>query len=653
MARLLFTSSIIIFLSVQIIFSQSECYHICEKLTEEQRNTVWEQRKSLRFKDDSLQRLFGANRRSARTAVGTVYELSQALYLLPIKIWLHQNSAGTRGPTILKMQSEIDNLNRYYNNSGVNIQFYVTSDSPEIIKDDKYVDTKESDANYVIDHWYNEDIINVHMVDKYNGGGAGVYVSPFPLFQDEGLIISTDETANETIFSHEVGHHLGLEHTHEGGDEPISRTRKNTWGNIKCKTTGDGFCDTPADPNLNEKNSPSCVFTDQTAKDAWGDFYANPPAGSQSPDYSNIMSYANPRLCRNKFSSEQGQFMRTEADDMAYDGDFGNRSLFVFDKYEPDNQREIARDIVFGKTQHHSFHWVAKEEEEKSFSDVDWVTFTILEQTSIRVSTSAAYLENPDTEIKLHRLEANGSLTLIGQDNDSNGDKYSNLTANNLIPATYYIEIKPKNTGSTSGVYDYLLNITNCTPEFASIIGDYNNIEMKRAAKNTFTIGGNGNSFKLGPNGKLTVKAGQSIIITGDVDITGDFDASIDPNLTCDNSTSDIVRGARIETRNDFYYSDNTENPQENNDAIAKIFPNPLTNQDDLSLEIYSPIDCYFQLNIKNMLGNEIISNLKNNTIKAGYDRFKIETTDLANGMYIITINVGTKKFFHKLIISK
>lgn len=642
--------------TTQFAFSQSECDYKTIRLTEAEMHQKWLQRASLLKKDDSLNFTTKNFSRNARTEANSIYELSQALYLLPIKIWLHQNSAGTQGPNILRMQQEMDRLNKYYFDSGTNIQFYISSDSPEIIKNDKYLNTSESDANYVIDNWYNEDIINVHMVNEYNGGGSGVYVNPFPLFQDEGVIISTDVRSNETILSHEVGHHLGLEHTHEGDNEPIDRNRTNFWGNKKCLTTGDGFCDTPADPDLNNKNSPSCVFVDQSAKDGWGDFYARPPAGSQSPDYQNIMSYGSPRICRNRFSANQGQYMRTEADDNKYDGDFDLRHLFVFDKHEPDNQREIARNIVYGVAQHHSFHWVAKKEEELYFNDTDWIKFTIASATSVNIVTYAAYFRNPDTEIFLYRQESNGTLTLIAQDNDSNGNKYSKILANNLTPATYYVQIKPKNAGSLLSVYDYFIEITNCTPEFASITGEYNNIEMVRLAKNTFTVGGDGKSFRLGTNGNLKVKAGQSIVISGEVVISGEFNASIDENLTCDNAKQDVIfnSNTRVAEAEDIYTSNNLDNQmQENADAIAKIFPNPLTNQEELNLEIYTPIDSYFSLNIYSVLGNKIASNLANTPIKTGYDRFKISTLDLENGIYIVIVNVGLKKFFHKLIISK
>lgn len=91
---------------------------------------------------------------------------------------------------------------------------------------------------------------------------------------------------------HEVGHFLGLPHTFEGGNELVERT--------DCYNTGDGFCDTEADP-YNSSNSgaldANCNYKGQPAKDSNGDWYV--------PPVTNIMSYWGCECEETDFTFEQ------------------------------------------------------------------------------------------------------------------------------------------------------------------------------------------------------------------------------------------------------------------------------------------------------------------------------------------------------------
>ena len=70
---------------------------------------------------------------------------------------------------------------------------------------------------------------------------------------------------------------------------------------IGCNSLGDGFCDTPADPNLSSLVNANCQYTG-IVQDPYGEYY--------SPDPSNIMSFSR-KECRNYFSQQQTQKMRT------------------------------------------------------------------------------------------------------------------------------------------------------------------------------------------------------------------------------------------------------------------------------------------------------------------------------------------------------
>jgi hypothetical protein len=178
---------------------------------------------------------------------------------------------------------------------------------------------------------------------------------------------------NNSTFVHEVGHWLGLNHTHlfDGVPclkEPVSRGVFSSACNVgvpvrHCERRGDALCDTPADPNLRQHENdvmPDCSwFTN--IRDDRGDFYA--------PDTRNIMSYST-QTCRSNFTWQQRAVMlRTLTN---------KRSVTIrqvllsndFDIYEPDNAPAAASLIRLNETQIHSFS-----EEGSCGDDSDWLKF--------------------------------------------------------------------------------------------------------------------------------------------------------------------------------------------------------------------------------------------------------------------------------------
>jgi hypothetical protein len=125
--------------------------------------------------------------------------------------------------------------------------------------------------------------------DTIIGGGNAYHIpNQFLSVDDEAL----SGTCCELILTHEMGHCLGLYHTHSSV-ENVDRV-----GACKnCETTGDLLCDTPADPGLNRSGMLSGCNYIGTVTDGCGWIY--------SPDPQNIMSYA-PRVCQTYFTSGQG-----------------------------------------------------------------------------------------------------------------------------------------------------------------------------------------------------------------------------------------------------------------------------------------------------------------------------------------------------------
>ena len=149
--------------------------------------------------------------------------------------------------------------------------------------------------------------INVHIVNSivnaagyYNLGGNNIVIdnSLVPTVGIPGF------TIDKHGLSHELGHFFGLlAHTHEFVNspflcqhEPVSRTKtfsilstvctgsaiQGIIGRKMCEYTGDGFCDTPADPDLSGKVNGACTFIGADT-DLFGVAYL--------PDTRNLMSY--------------------------------------------------------------------------------------------------------------------------------------------------------------------------------------------------------------------------------------------------------------------------------------------------------------------------------------------------------------------------
>ncbi|MCA9662432.1 MAG: hypothetical protein KC486_29100, partial [Myxococcales bacterium] len=114
-----------------------------------------------------------------------------------------------------------------------------------------------------------------------------------------GLVMVADRRSPTTL-AHEIGHFLGLCHTHADDADVTQRVVVDADGEPldcaeACTSTGDGVCDTPADPGVE-----SCAVDRACEVTCPGD---------QRPDPRNIMSYYT--WCRRQFTAEQLALVRT------------------------------------------------------------------------------------------------------------------------------------------------------------------------------------------------------------------------------------------------------------------------------------------------------------------------------------------------------
>lgn len=136
-----------------------------------------------------------------------------------------------------------------------------------------------------LDKNYKDEVLMKHLVPHRINI---FYVTEFPdrawacgVGAADGYILMKKANCNSTdVLAHEMGHFFSLPHTFEGNGPELA-------DGSNCKTAGDRFCDTPADPyrtgdDVKDYVDENCLFISQK-KDSNGNYY--------DPAVGNLMSY--------------------------------------------------------------------------------------------------------------------------------------------------------------------------------------------------------------------------------------------------------------------------------------------------------------------------------------------------------------------------
>ncbi len=246
---------------------------------------------------------------------------------IPIRFWIFTTGNNSDPANLLKdgedddlpqeleLQRLVDDANDAFRSTEVpsGIQFYMKG-SRQVV----FQNTSPSAARILLflsgsgnSAYYDDKAINVYITT-----GGDTYFSGLA---KEFIVLERNRYASRnsaTSMAHELGHYLGLFHTHQftAGNtwclrEPVTRGATGDPACLvfpvnllflpivkRCSYTGDFLCDTEADPKLTDNiNTATCTYTGNK-KDYWGERFH--PLGD------NYMAYGN-RSCRKTFTETQ------------------------------------------------------------------------------------------------------------------------------------------------------------------------------------------------------------------------------------------------------------------------------------------------------------------------------------------------------------
>lgn len=335
--------------------------------------------------------------------------ISTPLYYIPVTFWMYSDTSKSK-LEYTEIQTFMKDLNYFNDLNNTGISYYLN----EIIEINK---SKHSEIGYYIEGTLissfniRRGTVNVHITNS---------LAAFKLFKPKIYYKGTYNKINKSIIlirknsdtglAHEVGHFFGLKHPHRNYDrgkltqESVSRTREKLRFFRKvnnCEVSGDCLCDTPAEPQLSKYVNNNCEFTGTNLTDNWGDFY--------TPETENIMSYPTHKKCRDKFTEGQIAVMLYTAERSRFsniwknDTTNGQVSDFCFDKYEPDNYKEMATEIKSDEIQNHTFHKTFIDRfKNNADNDVDWFLYKLQNDSTNSFNISISNGEYNFSEIDIH-----------------------------------------------------------------------------------------------------------------------------------------------------------------------------------------------------------------------------------------------------------
>jgi hypothetical protein len=198
----------------------------------------------------------------------TSYNHQQDCFTINVYIHIVRRSNGTGGLTT----SEVDNSLLLLTNDFLLHQIHFIEQDRGFIDNDTYYNFSDIHFNSIVQEFNHTNAIDIIFLPSSISYGRASGIPGTALVLGGAF-------AETSVLSHEMGHCLGLYHTHSGRGCFDFVNCVEAIDGSNCNSCGDLVCDTPADPCLSGNVNSNCEYTGPD------DF---------NPDVDNILSYAPP-----------------------------------------------------------------------------------------------------------------------------------------------------------------------------------------------------------------------------------------------------------------------------------------------------------------------------------------------------------------------